>query len=106
MQENVETPETPIKPVKTNPWTRNIVTDPEAPAFYSPRAIWAFSIFFTVIFGAVLLSFNLANKREKWIVIGIGTAYTIVAITLINLLPSTSVGITIGLNAAGAYILT
>ena len=59
MQENVKTQNQESKPVKTNSWTKNIVTDLDAPQFYSPRAIWGFSVFFTVIFGAVLLTSNL-----------------------------------------------
>jgi hypothetical protein len=106
MQDNIDAPEQASKPVKTNQWTKNIVTDPEAPAFYSPRAVWAFSLFFTVIFGAVLLSLNLTNKKDKWIVLGFGIAYTGLVILVLNLLPKSNTGITIGLNGAGAFLLT
>jgi len=87
-------------------WTKNVVTDQEAPQFYSPRAIWGFSVFFTVIFGAVLLALNLTDRKAKWIVIGVGVLYTAAAIFIINLLPQPNTGITIGLNTGGALLLT
>jgi drug/metabolite transporter superfamily protein YnfA len=106
MQENVETQKQENKQTKTNSWTKNIVTDLDAPQFYSPRAIWGFSVFFTVIFGAVLLSSNLTDKKAKWIVIGFGILYTTVVIVIMNLLPQPNTGLTIGLNGGGALILT
>src|SRR6267154_2370239 len=106
MQENVKTQNQESKPVKTNSWTKNIVTDLDAPQFYSPRAIWGFSVFFTVIFGAVLLTSNLTDKKAKWIVIGFGILYTTVVIVIMNLLPQPNTGLTIGLNGGGALILT
>jgi drug/metabolite transporter superfamily protein YnfA len=106
MQENIETQEQATKPVKRNSWTKNIVTDLDAPLLYSPRAVWGFSIFFTVIFGAVLLSSNLTDKKAKWIVIGFGIIYTSVVIFIMNLLPQPNTGLTLGLNGGGALILT
>jgi hypothetical protein len=106
MQENSETDSQQRKPVTTNSWTKNIVNDLDAPQFYSPGAIWGFSVFFTVIFGAVLLMSNLTDKRAKWIVIGFGILYTTVGIIIMNLLPQPSSGLTIGFNAGGALILT
>ncbi len=74
-------------------WTKNVVTDQDAPQFYSPRAIWGFSVFFTVIFGAVLLALNLTDRKAKWIVIGVGVIYTAAAIYIINLLPQPILGL-------------
>lgn len=106
MQENVEAQKQESKPVKTNSWTKNIVADLDAPPFYSPRAVWGFSVFFTVIFGAVLLASNLIDKKAKWIVIGFGIIYTTAVIIIMNLLPQPNTGLTIGLNGGGALILT
>lgn len=106
MQENVETQSQESKPTKTNSWTKNIVTDLDSPQFYSPRAIWGFSVFFTVIFGAVLLSSNLTDKKAKGLVIGLGVLYTALVIIIMNLLPQPNTGLTIGLNGGGAFILT
>ena len=59
--------------MRTNPWTKNVVTDPDAPAFYSQRAIWGFSVIFTVVFGAALLSSNLKDKgNSRWVVLAFG----------------------------------
>ncbi|MEO7990219.1 MAG: hypothetical protein ABI663_11800 [Chryseolinea sp.] len=106
MQENVEAQSQASKPVKTNSWTKNIVEDVDAPELYSPRAIWGFSVFFSVIFGAVLLASNITDRKAKWMAIGFGIVYTAVVIVIVNLLPQTNSGIVIGLNAGGALILT
>jgi hypothetical protein len=97
MEEQVETRNQDIK---------NIVSDMDAPQFYSPRAIWGFSIFFTVIFGAVLLVSNLADRRARWIVIGFGVLYTALLIAIMNQLPRPNTGLAIALNGGGGYILT
>jgi len=86
-------------------WKKNIVTDLDAPQYYTQRAIWGFSIFFTVIFGAVLLSSNLTNKRNKWTVVGFGILYTAAVVFLLNMVPRNT-SLTLLLNAGGAYILT
>ncbi|MBI3220035.1 MAG: hypothetical protein HYZ44_11015 [Bacteroidetes bacterium] len=106
MPENVDTQNQESKPVKTNAWTKNIVNDLDAPLFYSPRAIWGFSVFFTVIFGAVLLASNLTDKKAKWMVIGFGILYSAFAIVVMDLLRQPSRGLAIGLNGGGALILT
>jgi len=99
--ENDETPK-----MSKNSWTKNVVTDPDAPALYSQRAIWGFSVFFTVIFGAVLLSSNLKAKgNARWQVIVFGVLYTGLAIVILSAIPRTNAGLTIGLNAAGAWIM-
>src|SRR5258706_12857001 len=87
-------------------WTKNVVTDQDAPLFYSPRAIWGFSVCFTVIFGEVLLVINLTDRKAKWTVVGFGIIYTAAAIFILNLLPRVNPGITVGLNAGGALLLT
>lgn len=94
-----------LSPISTNSWRKNLVTDDEAPLFYTPAAIWGFSVFFTVIFGAVLLSSNLSDKKSKWTVIGFGLLYTILAVSLLNVLPRNTF-LTIIVNGFGALILT
>lgn len=91
--------------LKTNSWKKNIVTDPNAPQYYSQRAIWGFSIVFTVVFGAALLASNLKDKKAKWIVWTFGVVYTGIAIAIMNQLPRNT-GLTIGINAGGAILLT
>ena len=74
-----------------NIWKKNQVIDPDAPLYYSKQAIFGFSIFFGVIFGAVLLSLNLkANSKAKWLVIGFGILYTALQITVLSYLEETS----------------
>jgi hypothetical protein len=89
----------------TNSWKENIVDNPGAPQYYSHRAIWGFSTAFAVIFGAVLLSSNVRDKKAKWIIIGFGVLYTSIAIAILNQLPRNT-GMTFLLNAGGAYLLT
>jgi hypothetical protein len=67
--------------------SRSIVTDPNAPLLYSKGAITAFSLLFSTIFGAVLLSSNINDTKKKWIVIGFGIIYTAITITIVNLVP-------------------
>ncbi len=86
-------------------WDKNKVDDIIAPKLYTQRTIWGFSTLFTVIFGAVLLSSNIEDRKAKWIVIGFGVLYTSVAIFVLNLLPRNT-GFTIAVNAGGAYLLT
>ncbi|SHH22205.1 hypothetical protein SAMN04488109_3233 [Chryseolinea serpens] len=90
----------------TSTWKKNVVTDPEAPAFYSQRAIWGFSVFFTVVFGAVLLSSNLRDKgNARWAVIAFGVLYTGLAIFILSFVKGNSTGLTVGINTAGAWIM-
>jgi len=92
--------------MRTSSWTKNIVTDPEAPALYSQRAIWIFSVIFTVIFGAVLLSSNLKDKgNARWMVIAFGVLYTGLAVFILSSIHVTNSGLTIGINTAGAWIM-
>ena len=94
------------KKSKTNSWTKNVVTDPSAPEFYSHRAIWMFSTIFSVIFGAALLSSNLKDKRKvRWTVWGFGIVYTGLTIFLLSFIPR-STGLTVGVNGLGAWIMT
>ncbi|MGN6568991.1 MAG: hypothetical protein ACTHJ0_13610 [Flavipsychrobacter sp.] len=52
-----------------NPWNnKNETDDSTAPRFYSPLAIYLFSIVFSIIPGAILLSMNIKSKRAKWLV--------------------------------------
>ncbi len=62
-----------------NQWKKNVVTDENAPEYYSERAIYMFSAFFSVIFGSVLLALNCRQTDEKkgvWEVIAFGVVYT------------------------------
>jgi hypothetical protein len=84
---------------------KEIVTDLNAPLLYSKATVRAFSIVFTVIFGAVLLSNNISDSKKKWIVIAFGITYTTLSIILLNIIPPSTVWVLL-LNAAGGLGLT
>lgn len=61
------------------------VADPDAPAFYTKRAIYIFSIVFSVLFGSILLAINVSKtpKRVNAIfVVLYGLAFTIAEVML------------------------
>ncbi|MDP5105204.1 MAG: hypothetical protein NWQ31_03430 [Polaribacter sp.] len=77
------------------------------PELYSKRAIQNFTIFFTTIFGAVLLMRNLKemNKpKERFQVLVFGIGYTLLSIFLLNYLPKIFF-ITLLFNIVGYAIL-
>ena len=57
----------------------NLVTDPDAPSLFSRRAVYIFSILFSVFFGSVMLAVNVAKTPNKskaiWVIL-FGLAYT------------------------------
>ncbi len=76
---------------------------------YSEKAIWGFSIFFTTIFGGVLLMQNLRDigkKKEASLVLILSCVYTALTIFLINLFDRPNTSITFLFNAAGGLVLT
>jgi hypothetical protein len=86
-------------------WKKKVVEDPNAPLLYSKGAIRAFSLIFSTIFGAVLLSSNINDNKRKWIVIGFGVIYTAMTIIILNLIPPNTL-YTLILNTAGGLGLT
>jgi len=83
-------------------WKDEGVTDPNAPLLYSKGTIRFFSIFFSVIFGSVLLAYNINDSKRKWIVIGFGTIYTALTIFILNLIPSNMrISVTALINTGG-----
>jgi hypothetical protein len=87
--------------------SNNQVEDPDAQVFYSKRAIYIFSILFSVLFGSVMLAINVA-KVEKMtkallvVLFGLGyTAFTIALADLVSL--PTAAGIFIGM--IGGYTM-
>lgn len=76
------------------------------PELYSKRVIFAFSMIFSTIFGAVILMSNLKTKAEKKgriQVLIFSIIYTIGTIISLNSISSTK--LTIPLNLLGALIL-
>ncbi|MCR8559474.1 hypothetical protein KXD93_17585 [Mucilaginibacter sp. BJC16-A38] len=85
----------------------NQIDDPDAPEFYSKRAIYVFSILFSVLFGSIMLAINVAktpkSSRAALVALfGLGyTALTIVIAELLNL----PAGAGIVISILGGYIL-
>ncbi len=81
------------------------MTDENAPLYYSERAIYMFSVFFSVIFGAVLLAINFRNTDEKkgvWEVITFGLVYT--GLWLLSVMPRNT-GITLAFSMGVALLI-
>jgi hypothetical protein len=78
----------------------------EDPVLYSQRAITGFSLFFSVIFGAVLMMSNLKdNPRAKWTIFAFAISYTFVSVFVLSLIGTSSL-LTIAINGFGGAILT
>lgn len=84
-----------------------IFPDNDWPVYYSKRAINNFSIFFTTIFGAVLLAINLKGNRLGAIaVVAFGIVYNGLSFYALNLFPERNSFLTIVVNGIGGIILT
>lgn len=76
---------------------------------YSKRAIWGFSIFFSTIFGGVLLMLNLRSagyKQAANLVLLFSLLYTIIGSIVISYIGLQTSGAAIIFNGIGAAILT
>jgi hypothetical protein len=76
---------------------------------YSKRAIWGFSIFFSTIFGGVLMMINLREagyKKEANLVLGFSLLYTVVGSLAMSYIGMQSSLFAIVFNGVGAAILT
>jgi hypothetical protein len=88
-------------------WKKNVVSDEYAPEYYSERAIYMFSVFFGVIYGAVLLALNCRTtdtKKGVWEVIAFGVVYTGLQLWLLSMIPRNTV-LTFASNMGGALLL-
>lgn len=80
----------------------------DEPLLYSPRSIYGFSVFFSPVFGAVLLYSNLKaldKPKEARITLLFGVVYTVFVVVLLNNFLPQSTGATVALNVAGALML-
>jgi hypothetical protein len=96
-------------PNTINPlWKKLVpVDDPNAPVFYSERAIYLFSIFFNVLFGTILSAINFSKTEQKkgiFEVIAFGIGYTALMLAVLMQFPRNTILIIV-FNVAGAMIL-
>lgn len=87
--------------------TESEVETADLPALYSPGAIFGFSIFFSLIFGAALLAINvrqIGNRKASWGVIGFCVVYMFLEAVILYQLKLSS-GMSVAFNLVGAVIL-
>ncbi|MFN8282962.1 MAG: hypothetical protein U0U67_07085 [Chitinophagales bacterium] len=78
------------------------------PRIYSKRAILGFSVFFTTVFGGVLLMQNLLNinrKKEAYIILAGSVLFTVLSIVIIDNVQHTGSALTYACNFAGGFTL-
>jgi hypothetical protein len=81
----------------------------EKPKIYSHKAIWGFSIFFSSIFGGVLLMQNLRDigkKKEANVVLSASVVYTIITFIIVNIPEKSISSLTMAFNFVGGYVLS
>ncbi|MDQ3290893.1 MAG: hypothetical protein M3Q05_06335 [Bacteroidota bacterium] len=79
----------------------------ELPRLYSPSAILGFSVFFSLLFGGVLLATNIrqiGNRRGSWAVIGFSLVFMFIEVVVMYKLQRSST-LTLAFNLVGAFIL-
>ena len=90
------------------PDEEDIIPATEAPRFYSPGAIFGFSIFFSLIFGAALLATNIrqvGNRKGSWVVVIFSLLYMLLEGVLFWQLKQSSSWSILAFNLTGAFIL-
>lgn len=86
---------------------QNVVKDEEAPAYFSQRALWMFSVLFGVLFGSILMSINLnktESKKGSTLVVCFGLLYFAIEIWALNFIKANS-SLTFIFNGVGAMIM-
>jgi hypothetical protein len=92
-----------------NPVETNFVSEEEAVvSLYSRSAVFGFSIFFSTIFGSILLMINLrrlGEKRKGFEILLLGIAYAILSSVLVDLAGANLV-LSLVLNVLGGYLMS
>ena len=87
----------------------NHIEDPDAPELYTKRVIYGFSIFFSALFGSIMLAINVYKTKgagQAAIVVLFGLGYTIAAIIIGNSIHSNSYSsISIVVGIVGGFLL-
>jgi hypothetical protein len=92
-----------------NPLEPNLLSDEEAAvSLYSRSAVFGFSIFFSTIFGSILLMINLrrlGEKRKGFEILLLGIAYAVLSSVLVDLAGANLV-LSLVLNVLGGYLMS
>jgi len=91
-----------------NPVETNFVSEEEVVSLYSRSAVFGFSIFFSTIFGSILLMINLrrlGEKRKGFEILLLGIAYAILSSVLVDLAGANLV-LSLVLNVLGGYLMS
>jgi hypothetical protein len=88
----------------------NLSYEPENnPKIYSKRAIMGFSVFFSAIFGAVLLMQNLRDigkKKEANVILLLSILYTAISIYIVNIPEKPTSSLSFLCNIIGGAVLS
>ncbi len=91
-----------------NPVEENEIILEEELSLYSRSAIFGFSIFFSTIFGSILLMINLrrlGDKRKGFEILLFGIAYAILSSILVDM-AGASLVLSLALNLLGGYLMS
>jgi len=91
-----------------NPVETNFVSEEEVVSLYSRSAVFGFSIFFSTIFGSILLMINLrrlGEKRKGFEILLLGIAYAIISSVLVDMAGANLV-LSLVLNVLGGYLMS
>ena len=91
-----------------NPVETNFVSEEEVVSLYSRSAVFGFSIFFSTIFGSILLMINLrrlGEKRKGFEILLLGIAYAVLSSVLVDLAGANLV-LSLVLNVLGGYLMS
>lgn len=86
----------------------NVTSDPDAPRLYSRFAIRFFTILFSTLFGAVLLSINLYRLEKRTAIVpllGFALVYTYLSYYLMNQVELDSTTMALVFNLIGSLVL-
>ncbi|MBP6455205.1 MAG: hypothetical protein KA275_00640 [Chitinophagaceae bacterium] len=91
-----------------NYWKKNVVKDKNAPLYYSEKAIYIFTILFSVLFGSVILAINFRDSKSKkgiWEVLAFGICYTGLQIWFLSMIQRSNTGLSFLFSTCGAMLL-
>ena len=71
----------------SNTYKNNIVQDPDAPSFYSRRAVYGFTFFLGALFGSIMLAININKTKNPvnalWVIL-FGIGFTVMQVVIVQ----------------------